>query len=98
LPLLDWFGQFILLAFHDIFRRVFSIFKPEQLEQAIICWTERLKNKMKTHRLVRWKSSQGSAMINNYIFSMLGKANIFLGQLTIGEKTNNSSASAFRKI
>lgn len=103
---LDWFSQFIDISSgipsHDTFRRVFSILNPIHLEEAVIHWTEnvRLKNKMKGYRLVilAGKALRGVAWkVNDKQLYLLnawdGQANAFLGQLTIGEKTNEITAA-----
>jgi hypothetical protein len=103
---LDWFGQFINISSgvpsHDTFRRVFSLLNPSYLEQAVICWTEemRLKKKMKSHRLVildgkalkgvPWKVNDQQLYVLN---AWDADSNLFLGQLTIGEKTNEITAA-----
>jgi predicted transposase YbfD/YdcC len=103
---LDWFSGFIDTSSgvpsHDTFRRVFSILNPIHLEEAVIRWTEnmRLKNKMKGYRLVilDGKALRGVAWkVNDKQLYLLnawdGEANVFLGQLTIGEKTNEITAA-----
>jgi predicted transposase YbfD/YdcC len=103
---LDWFGQFIDVSSgvpsHDTFRRVFSLLNPSCLEQAVISWTEevRLKNKMKGYRLVildgkalkgvPWKVNDKQLYVLN---AWDARSNSFLGQLTIGEKTNEITAA-----
>lgn len=103
---LDWFGQFIDISSgvpsHDTFRRVFSLLNPSYLEQAIICWTEelRLKSRMKDQRIVildgkalkgvPWKVNDRQLYVLN---AWDAEANFFLGQLTIGEKTNEIAAA-----
>jgi predicted transposase YbfD/YdcC len=103
---LEWFKQFIDVSSgvpsHDTFRRVFSLLNPHHLEHAVICWTEelRLKNKMKTHRIVildgkalkgvSWKINDRQLYVLN---AWDAEANLFLGQLTIGEKTNEITAA-----
>jgi len=103
---LDWFGQFIDVSSgvpsHDTFRRVLSLLNPSQLEQAVICWTEelRLKNKIKGYRLVildgkalkgvPWKVNDQQLYVLN---AWDAESNLFLGQLTIGEKTNEITAA-----
>jgi predicted transposase YbfD/YdcC len=72
------------------------------LEEAVIRWTEntRLKNKMKGYRLVilDGKALKGVAWkVNDKQLYLLNawdaEANSFLGQLTIGEKTNEITAA-----
>jgi predicted transposase YbfD/YdcC len=103
---LEWFRQFIDTSSgvpsHDTFRRVFSLLDPSYLEQAVICWTEelRLKNRMKNHRIVildgkalkgvSWKINDKQLYVLN---AWDAEANLFLGQLTIGEKTNEITAA-----
>jgi predicted transposase YbfD/YdcC len=103
---LDWFEQFIDISSavpsHDTFRRVLSLLNPSQLEQAVIYWTEelRLKNKMKKYRLVildgkalkgvPWKVNDQQLYVLN---AWDAESNLFLGQLTIGEKTNEITAA-----
>lgn len=103
---LDWFSRFIDVSSgvpsHDTFRRVFSILNPVHLEEAVIRWTEsiRLKNNMKGYRFVilDGKALRGVAWkVNDKQLYLLnawdGEANAFLGQLTIGEKTNEITAA-----
>jgi predicted transposase YbfD/YdcC len=103
---LNWFEQFIDISSgvpsHDTFRRVLSLLNPSQLEQAVICWTEelRLRNKVKGYRFVildgkalrgvPWKLNDQQLYILN---AWDADSNLFLGQLTIGEKTNEITAA-----
>lgn len=103
---LDWFRQFIDVSSgvpsHDTFRRVLSLLNPSQLEQVVIDWTEgvRLKNKRKSFRLVildgkalkgvPWKVNDQQLYVLN---AWDAESDLFLGQLTIGEKTNEITAA-----
>src|SRR3990167_3740487 len=102
---LDWFSQYIDVSAgipsHDTFRRVFCLLNPQQLEQVIICWAEEVRTQKSTGRRivvldgkslrgVAWKIDQTQLHILN---AWDATENQFLGQMTIGCKTNEITAA-----
>jgi predicted transposase YbfD/YdcC len=103
---LDWFCQYIDTSCgvpsHDTFRRVFSLIEPVDLEEAIIAWTEELRQQSgikkfrvmildgKALRGVPWKVQQTQLYVLN---AWDAESQIFLGQMTIAEKTNEITAA-----
>ena len=103
---LEWFSKYIDTSSgvpsHDTFRRVFSLLDPEQLEQAIIQWTEEVRCKRskgrqrivvldgKSLRGVAWKVDETQLHILN---AWDATEELFLGQITVGEKTNEITAA-----
>ena len=101
---LEWFSQYIDIEAgvpsHDTFRRVFSLLRPEQLEQVIICWAEEVRSKDgqarvvvldgKSLRGVAWKLDDRQLHILN---AWDATKEQFLGQITIGNKTNEITAA-----
>jgi predicted transposase YbfD/YdcC len=102
---LEWFAQYIDITSgvpsHDTFRRVFSLLDPKLLEQVIVQWTEKVRNKAqstrrvivldgKSLRGVPWKVSKEQMNILN---AWDATEDTFLGQMTIGCKTNEITAA-----
>jgi predicted transposase YbfD/YdcC len=103
---LDWFSQYIDVSegvpSHDTFRRVFSLLKPQQLEEVIIRWAEETRSKKglgerrivvldgKSLRGVAWKLNETQLHILNAWDAIENK---FLGQMTIDCKTNEITAA-----
>lgn len=102
---LDWFSQYIDVSSgipsHDTFRRVFCLLDSQQLEKVIICWAEetRIRRNIgkrivvldgKSLRGVAWKIDQTQLHILN---AWDATENLFLGQMTIGCKTNEITAA-----
>lgn len=102
---LDWFSQYIDVSSgipsHDTFRRVFSLLDPQQLEEVIIHWAEETRDKRHFGRrivVLDGKSLRGVAWKINPIQLHILNAwdateNKFLGQMTIGCKTNEITAA-----
>jgi len=102
---LSWFSQYIDttsgVPSHDTFRRVFSLLDPTEVEEATIEWAEQTRQKKssgqrivvldgKSLRGVPWKVCQEQLHILNAWDATEEK---FLGQLTVGSKTNEITAA-----
>ncbi len=102
---LDWFSQYIDVSSgipsHDTFRRVFCLLNPQQLEKVIICWAEETRASRnigkriivldgKSLRGVAWKMDLTQLHILN---AWDATEDQFLGQMTIGCKTNEITAA-----
>ena len=102
---LDWFSQFLDISSgvpsHDTFRRVLSIVDTTQLETSIIEWLENQRTDSsnqqrvisldgKSLRGTPWKIDERKLYVLNGWDATEKK---FIGQLTIGEKTNEITAA-----
>lgn len=100
-----WFSEFVDTSSgvpsHDTFRRVMRLIDTQQLESAIIKWLESTRTKFGSkHRVVALdgKSLRGVAWkVNDSQLHILNawdaSDNKFVGQLTIGSKTNEITAA-----
>jgi len=102
---LDWFSQFLDISSgvpsHDTFRRVLSIVDTTHLETAIIQWLENQRADSSNQKRVisldgkalrgtSWKIDERKLYVLNGWDATEKK---FIGQLTIGDKTNEITAA-----